>query len=154
MENKIIKLDLTLTQTYSLYALESSRENFIYDTEKFLDHNIDLKSTKEFIKNLTLESSSVDLTFNKEINDDSIRDPIYCLISNSLPYRLRGRFHTFSEALEHLKQGGKISRQFWGNNNAAGHVSLTKDGRALTDNGVSYYFSANDILATDWIFKG
>lgn len=153
MTDKIIKLDLTLTQTYSLYALNNDEENIIYNMEKFLDQNVNLKGTKEFIKNLTLESSSVDLTFDKEIDDDNIKDPIYCLLKNSLPFCLKGRFHTFSEAVEHLKQGGKIARQCWGNNNAAGHLSLTKDGRIISDNGTEHSFSTHSILATDWVFK-
>lgn len=153
MTDKIIKLDLVLTQTYSLYVLDNDEENIIYNTEKFINQNINLKRTKEFINGLTLENSFVDLTFDKEINDDNIRDPIYCLFDNSFPFCMRGKFHTFSEALEHLKQGGKIARQCWGNNNAAGHISLTKDGRVLTDSGAEYCFNTDNVFATDWVFK-
>lgn len=153
MTDKIIKLDLTLTQTYSLYVLDSDKENIIYNTEKFINQNINLKRTKEFINGLTLEDSSVDLTFDKEINDDVIKDPIYCLFDNSFPFCMKGRFHTFSEALEHLKQGGEIARQCWGNNNATGSLSLSKNGKIISSTGAEYSFSTDSILATDWVFK-
>lgn len=153
MENKIIKLDLILTQIYSLYVLDSDKENFISNAEHTINKDLDSNKVKDFINDLTLKDSQIELSFDKEIVNEDIRDPVYVIDTPYFPYKASGRFHTFEEALRYFRKGGKISRQSWGNNNAAGYVSLTKDGRSLTDNGVNYYFSVNDVFAIDWIFK-
>lgn len=153
MTDKIIKLDLTLTQTYSLYVLDSDRENFISKAEHTINKDLDLNRVKNFINNLTLKDSHVELSFDKEVVNENIKDPIYVIDTPYFPYEARGRFHTFERALSYLKDGGEIARQCWGNNNAGGSLSLTKDGRILTDHGAEYSFSIYDVLATDWVFK-